>query len=120
MKFYDETQPLYLERDTSGVRIGAALLQIRSGTSCLRDKVPDNSIHRPIAFARKSLSSVETRYINIEREALGIQHRLQKFHHYYFVRKVSIIADHKPLVAIFKKDVTMLSQRIQQILLRIH
>ena len=33
---------------------------------------------------------------------------------------MSIITDHKPLVAIFKKDVAMLSQRIQGILLRIH
>ena len=42
------------------------------------------------------------------------------FHHYCFVKEVSIIMDHKPLVAIVKKDVAMLSQRIQQILLRIH
>ena len=33
---------------------------------------------------------------------------------------MSIITDHKPLVAIFKKDVTMLLQQIQQILLRMH
>ena len=38
MKFYNETQPLYLETETSGVRLEAALLQARSGTSCLRDK----------------------------------------------------------------------------------
>ena len=33
---------------------------------------------------------------------------------------VSIITNHKPLGAIFKKDVATLSQRIQHILLRIH
>ena len=44
----------------------------------------------------------------------------QKFHHYCFTREVSIITDHKPLVAIFKKDVATLLQRLQQILLRIH
>ena len=36
------------------------------------------------------------------------------------MREVSIISDHKPLVAIFKKNVATLSQRIQLILLRIH
>ena len=39
---------------------------------------------------------------------------------YCFAREVSIIADHKPLVAIFKKDVATLPQRIQGILPRIH
>ena len=119
MKFYDETQPLYLETDASRVRLSAALLQTGSGKSCPRDKAPDNSTLRPITFASKCLSNMEKRYSNIEREALGILHGLMKFHHHCFIRHVSIITDHKPLVAIFKKDVTMLSQRIQQILFRI-
>ena len=41
------------------------------------------------------------------------------FHHYCFAREV-LITDHKPLVAIFKKDVATLSQCIQCILLKIH
>ena len=44
----------------------------------------------------------EKRYSNIEKEALGILYRLEKFHHYCFARKVSIITDYKPLVIIFK------------------
>ena len=81
--------------------------------------VPDNAILCPIAFASKSLTGTEHRYSNIEREALGILHGLKKFHHYCFAREVHIITDHKPLVAIFKKDVPMLSQSIQHILLQI-
>ena len=73
-KFYNETQPLYLETDVSGVRLVVSLLKTRSGTSCPRDKASDNSILRPIMFASESLSSVERRYSNIEREVLGIQH----------------------------------------------
>ena len=61
MKFYDETQPLYLEIDVSVVGLGAALLQTRNGTSCSRDEVPDSSILRPIVFVSKSLSSTEKR-----------------------------------------------------------
>ena len=110
MRFYDETQPLYLETDASGTGLRAALLQARSGTCCPRDKAPANSILRPIEFASKSLSNAEGRYSDIERMALGILYGLKKFHHYCFASKVNIITDHKLLVAIFKKDVAMLSQ----------
>ena len=113
MKFYDETKPLYTETDMSGVGQGATLLQTRSNTSCPKDEVPDNSLFRPTAVASKSLTGVEKRYSNTEREAQGILYGLEKFHHYCFAREVSIITDHKPLVAIFKKDVATLSQRLQ-------
>ena len=79
MKFYDKTQPLYLETDVSGVGLGTALLHTRNGIRCPIDKEPDNSILRPIAFMSKSLSSIERRYSNIKREALGTLFRLMKF-----------------------------------------
>ena len=79
---------------------------------------PDNIILHPIAFASKSLTSVEWRYSNIKCEALGILHGLEKFHPYCFRREVLIITDHKPLVAMFKKDVATLLQHIQCILLK--
>ena len=115
MEFYDETKPLHLEMDASNT----TLLQTRDGT-CPKDIAPDNTILRPIAFVSKSLTSAEQRYSNIEREALGISHGLKKVHHYCFARQVSIIIGHKPLVAIFRKDIVTLSQQIQHILLWIH
>ena len=66
------------------------------------------------------MTGAECRYSNIKPEALGILHRLEKFHHYCLAREILIITDHKPLVAIFKKDVAMPSQHIQCILLKIH
>ena len=117
---YDETKPIYLETDASRIWLGTTLLQTRGDTTYLKDIVPDNAILNPIAFASKSLTSADHRYINIEREALGILHGLEKFHHYCFAREVSIITDHKPPVAISKKDIATLSQWIQCILLRIH
>ena len=103
IKFYDDTKPLYLEIDVSGVGLGAALLQLCDNTGCQRDVVPDNTSLRPIAFASKSLTGAEQRYSNIKREALGILHGLEKFHHYCFGREVLVITDHKPLIAMFKK-----------------
>ena len=118
MKFHDDTKLLYLETDASGVGLGAALLQMHEGTTCQKDTVPDNTILHPITFASKSLTGTECRYSNVEREALGILHGLKKCHHYCFAREVHIITNHKPLVAIFKKDVATLSQCIQHILLK--
>ena len=120
MKFYDDTKLLYLETDVSGVGLGAALLQLRDNTNCPKDTAPHNTILCPIACVSKSLTHPEQRYSNIECEALGILHGLEKFHHYGFGREVLVITDHKWLVSIFKKDVATLSQRIEDILLKIH
>ena len=81
VKFYDETKPLYLEIDASGIGLGTTLLQTRDGTTCPKDTAPDNTILRPITFESKSLTSAEYRYSNTEREALGILHGFEKFHH---------------------------------------
>ena len=103
MKFYDDNKPLYFKTDASGIGLRAALLQHRDKTTCQTHMAPDNTILCPITFASKSLMGAEHRYRNIECEALGILHGLEKFHHYCFGREVLIITDHKPLVSMFKK-----------------
>ena len=75
---------------------------------CGHDEVPDNVTLCPTTFASKSLLSAEQCYSNIEQEALGKLHGLEKFHHYCFAKEVCVISDHKALVAITSKDVTML------------
>ena len=96
MKFYDDTKPLYLETDASGVGLGVVLLQLRDNTNCPKDTAPDNPILCPIAFVSKSLTCAEQRYSNIKCEALGILDSLEKLHHYCFGREVHVITDHKP------------------------
>ena len=103
MKFYDDTKPLYLGTDASGIGLGAALLQLRDNTACQKGTAPDNTIFCLIVFASKSLKSAEQRYSNIECEALSILHGVEKFHHYCFSREVLVITDHKLLVFMFKK-----------------
>ena len=120
MKFYDDTKLLYLETDASRVGLSAALLQMYKGTTCHKGTVPNNTILCPITFPSKSLTGAECRYSNIEREAVGILHGPKKFHHYCFAREVHVITDHKPLAAIFKKDVAILLQPMQHILLKIY
>ena len=83
-------------------------------------KVPDSATLKPTTFASKSLLSSTQCYRNIEWEALGIQHALEKFHHYSFAKEVCVITDHKPMVTIINKDVSMLSQHSQCIMLHVH
>ena len=59
MKFYDDTKPLYLETDASGIDLGAALLQLRDNMGCQKDTALDNTILCPIAFVSKSLTGAE-------------------------------------------------------------
>ena len=106
MKFYNETKLLYVETDVSGVGLGAALLQTRSNNSCHKNEYPDNNTVRPITFDNKSLTGAVERYNNIKREDLCILYRLEKFHHYCFVREVSIITDHKLLFLQYSKKKT--------------
>ena len=110
MKFYDTSKPLYLEMDVSGMGLGACLLQIRESMNCGHDEVLDNATLCLIAFACKSLSSMQWWYSNIEREALGILHGLEIFHPYCFTKEVHVITDHKLFVAMISKDVVTLSQ----------
>ena len=62
MKFYDNTKPLYLKTDASGISLGAALLQHRDNTNCPKGTAADNTILCPIAFVSKSLTGAEQRY----------------------------------------------------------
>ena len=64
LAYYDCTQPLVLQTDASKYSLSTALLQN----------------NRPIAFASKTLTDVETRYMNIERECLSVCYGLEKFH----------------------------------------
>ena len=94
------------------VQLEVGLLQMRDEMNYPLYVAPYNTILRPSTFASKSLSSVGRSFTHIERETLGMQNGLEKFHHYYFSKEISIITDIKPPAAIFKKDAAELSQRL--------
>ena len=73
-----------------------------------------------VVFASKSLCSVEQWYSNIERASLWIMHGLENLHHYFFAHKVHFSKDHTQLIGIIGKDVLILSQCLQCIILHIH
>ena len=103
LRHFDPSLPAEMEVDASMKGLGAALIQ--QG--------------KPVAFASKALTPVESRYANIEREMLAVVFGLEKFHTYIYGKPVSICSDHKPLESIKLKQLSKAPPRLQRMLLRI-
>ena len=88
--FYNEKEQLFLETDVSGMGLGPSLLQVRDGVWFQSNEMTDNTVLQPIAVASKSLTSIETCYSNIDKEAIGILHSIGKCNHYCFALEVSV------------------------------
>ena len=71
--------------DASPVGLGAVLTQLQEG------------LWRVISFASRSLSDVERRYSQTEKEALGLVWACERFSLYVFGKKFELETDHKPL-----------------------
>ena len=102
LTYYDPNKVLVLENDASEYGLGSTILQ--EG--------------KPIAFASRTLNDPESRYAQIEKEMLAAVYGLEKFHYYTFGRPVTVVTDHKPLVAIAKKPLSKAPKRLQALLLR--
>lgn len=58
-------------------------------------------IRRPVAYASRTLTDVERRYSQAEKEALGLVWACERFHHYIFGMSFELLTDHKPLEVIY-------------------
>ena len=103
LRYYDRTKPVTVQVDATQRGLGACLLQ--EG--------------QPIAFASKSLTDTETRYINIERELLAIVFACQQFNMYVLGRPFTVESDHKPLEMIHQKSLASAPPRLQCMLLQL-
>jgi hypothetical protein len=74
---------------------------------------------RPVDFASKDLTDVESRYANIKRELLAFVYGCEKFHTYLYGRSFTVQSDHKPLKYIHLKHLTSAPPRLQRMLLRL-
>ena len=86
---YDPSKELIPSCDSSSYSIGCALLQT-NGTGNLQ----------PVAYASRTRSDTERRYVQVEREALACVWGTLKMHQYAFGRHITIEADHKPLLGL--------------------
>lgn len=72
---------------------------------------------RPIAYASRTLASVERNNSMIEKEALAIVFGITKYHQYLYGQRFLLLTNHKPLTLILdpKKGIPVLAaSRIQR------
>jgi len=82
--------PIKVVTDASPVGLGAILLQDQG-----------NANYKPVCYISRSLSNVEQRYSQTEREALAVVWACEKLHLYLYGKKFRIETDHKPLIGLF-------------------
>ena len=103
LRYYNLSDEVTLQCDASQSGLGAAILQ--KG--------------QPVAYASRALTSVETRYAQIEKELLVILFACERFDTYIYGRDlVRVETDHKPLEAM-RKALNSAPQRLQCMLLRL-
>ena len=108
MSYFDPTKRTEIIVDASPVGLGAILSQY------------DESDNRKIiAYASKTLSPVEQRYSQTEREALAIVWSCEHFNLYLYGQKFKLVTDHKPLELIFGKPNSKPPARIERWALRL-
>ena len=88
LMLYDPSAPTKVSADASSFGLGAVLLQRNAND------------WKPVAFASRSITEVERRYVQIEKEALAATWACEKFTNYILGAKFTIKTDHKPLVSL--------------------
>ena len=102
LRYYDRNLPVTVQVDASLRGLGACLIQKHNGED------------QP-----KSLTDMETRYANIERELLAIVFACQCFSTYLLGRSFVAESDHKPLEMIAMKNLANAPPHLQRMLLEL-
>ena len=92
LAYFDPKASTVVVVDASPVGVGAVISQMQ----------PDGTM-RPISYASRSLSPVEQRHSQIERECLAILFAVQRFRIYLYGITFTIKTDHKPLIPLFSR-----------------
>ncbi|XP_041471780.1 uncharacterized protein K02A2.6-like [Lytechinus variegatus] len=106
--FFDPEKSTQLIVDASPVGLGALLAQTtKDGKTSV------------IAFTSRSLTPVEQRYSQTEREALSITWAILHFHLYVYGSNFTVITDHRPLVSLFNNANSKPPTRIERWILKL-
>ena len=108
MAYFDINKEAHLYVDASPYGLSAILMQ-KNETGDLRI----------VAYGSRSLTDVERRYSQTEREALAIVWGVEHFHRYVYGCAFIIITDHKPLEVIYGNVNSKPSARIERWVLRL-
>ena len=101
--YYDQRKEVIVQADTSLGGLGTCLIQ--NG--------------KPIAFASKSHTGVESHYANIESELLAIIFACIQFNTYLQGCRFTVQSDHKPLEMIHLKSMHNVPPHLQRMLLQL-
>ena len=104
--YFDKNAKTEVIADASPVGLGAILIQEQAGTK------------RVVAYASRSLTEVERRYSQTEKEALGLVWACERFHVYLYGIQFELLTDHKPLEVIYSSK-SKPSARIERWVLRL-
>ena len=106
LRFFDMSKPTYIITDAHITGLGAILAQ-----------GDDLSTAKPVAFASRTTNSAETRYPQLDLEAMGLDFGLRRFRNYLVgaPEMITCVTDHKPLCAVFngKKSGSFRTERIK-------
>lgn len=92
ISYYNQNAETNVIVDGSPFGLGAILNQEQSDGN-----------FKPVAYASKTLSPVERRYSQTEREALSVYWAIKRFNMYLYGMSFTVYTDHKPLERIFTK-----------------
>ena len=87
--YFDKDAKTLIIAHASPVGLGAILIQEQQGRK------------RVISYASKSLSAVEKRYSQTEKEALAVVWACERFHVYLYGIEFELYTDHKPVETIY-------------------
>ena len=105
MVYYDPTSETKLVVDASPVGLGAILVQHDKG----REEMP-----QIVSFASRSLTPVEARYSQIEREGLAVVWECEKYHLYVYGKPFTVVTDHKSLECLYNDPKSKPPARIER------
>ena len=83
--YFDVNAKTQVIADASPVGFGAVLVQ-KQGED-----------YKIICYASRSLSDIERRYSQAQKEALGLVWACERFHVFLFGKAFELLTDHKPL-----------------------
>ncbi|PAA53935.1 hypothetical protein BOX15_Mlig023251g6 [Macrostomum lignano] len=91
LAFFNHRLATQLIVDAGPAGLGAILTQTQA-----------DGTNRPVAYASRTLSDVEQRYSQTEKEALAVKYGCLKFQYYlHGAPTFTVVTDHKPLIALF-------------------
>ena len=106
---YSPDRETVVSADSSSFGLGAVLLQRQA-----------NGLLHPVAYASRSLTATESRYAQIEKEALAVTWGLERWYDLLVGMHFTVQTDHKPLVPLFStKNVDELPLRVQRFKMRL-